>query len=212
MAKTKSESKSEKPAKKSSKPKSEPAAEKPAATMEAPVAPAPKKGRAKPPIDFGAALVDAFATNERINQYLLENLDPSAWSAEAPVGKGRTIRGIVAHLHNVRHMWLVVADKEIAAPEKLDRASVTLSEARTALAASAEALTELLRRSVAAGGHVKDFKPDVAGFLAYVVSHEAHHRGQICMLARMLGKPLPQHVGFGMWEWRKRHAETQPQE
>jgi uncharacterized damage-inducible protein DinB len=170
-----------------------------------------RKGRAKPPVDLGEAVVRAFATNERINQFLLEHLDPSAWSAEVPLGKGRTIRAIVAHLHNVRHMWLVVADKDAPAPPKLDRHSATLEQARAALAASGNAMEALLEKSVAAGGHVKDFKPDVAGFLAYAIAHEAHHRGQICMLARMLGRPLPQKVGFGMWEWRQRGAEVEAQ-
>ena len=170
---------------------------------------APKKGRAKPPVDLGEAIVHAFATNERINQYVLEHLDAVAWDQEAPVGKGRTIRAIVAHVHNVRHMWLVVSDKETPAPEKLDRHSATLEQAREALAASGKAIEALLRKSLAAGGHVKDFKPDVAGFLAYSIAHEAHHRGQICMLARMLGHPLPQKVGYGMWEWRQRGDELE---
>jgi uncharacterized damage-inducible protein DinB len=65
----------------------------------------------------------------------------------------------------------------------------------------------LLQRALDAGGHVKDFKPDVAGFLGYVISHEAHHRGQVCMLARMLGRPLPERVGYDLWEWKKRAEE-----
>lgn len=171
-----------------------------------------KKTRGKGPVDLGAALIEAFATHERIHQYLLEHLEPSAWNAEAPIGKGRTIRGIVAHIHNVRLMWLGLAAEGIAAPAKVDRNTVTLDEARAALSSSAAALTELLHRSLAAGGHVKDFKPDVLGFVSYVIAHEAHHRGQICMLARLLGHPLPQQVGFGMWEWRKRHGEAVPKE
>ena len=173
------------------------------------VAPAaPKKTRGKPAVDLAAAIVQAFATNERINQFLLEELDPLVWDAQAPVGKGRTIRAIVAHIHNVRHMWLAVADADTQAPEKVQRDSLTLEQARTALGESARALQALLRKSLDSGGRVKDFKPDVVGFLAYAISHEAHHRGQIAMLARMLGKPLSQAATFGMWEWRKRDSEA----
>jgi uncharacterized damage-inducible protein DinB len=39
---------------------------------------------------------------------------------------------------------------------------------------------------------------------AYMFSHEAHHRGQICMLARQMGHPLSQKAMFGMWEWGTR--------
>lgn len=38
--------------------------------------------------------------------------------------------------------------------------------------------------------------------------HDAHHRGQICMLSRQLGHRLPNQVGFGMWEWNKRRQEA----
>jgi hypothetical protein len=42
-------------------------------------------------------------------------------------------------------------------------------------------------------GHLKGFKADAA--------HDAHHRGQITMLARQLGYPVPQSVMVGLWEW-----------
>jgi uncharacterized damage-inducible protein DinB len=65
--------------------------------------------RPGPPIDQKQSLLDAWATNERINQYLLEHLDEDAWRAEPPGGKGRTIAAIFAHIHNVRHMWLTAS-------------------------------------------------------------------------------------------------------
>jgi hypothetical protein len=35
----------------------------------------------------------------------------------------------------------------------------------------------------------------------YLIAHDAHHRGQITMLARQVGHPIPQKATFGMWEW-----------
>src|SRR5262245_41024849 len=116
------------------------------------------------------AVVEAFLTNERINQLLLEHLDERAWRAPPPLvkeGAGRTIAAIVAHMHNVRGMWLKVSAKGTAAPAKLDRSKVTQAEARKALARSAAAIAQLLERSVEAGGKVKDFRPGVVGFLGY---------------------------------------------
>lgn len=172
---------------------------------------APRKGRGKAPFDVGAALVAAWATHERIHQFLLENLDPSAWSALAPIGKGRTIRGVVAHIHNVRLLWLAHHAPELALSAKLDREQATLEEARAALATSGTAIGELLKKALADNGKLPGFKPDVVGFFTYATAHEAHHRGQICLLARAVGKPLEQAQGYGLWEWRKRHDEAHPE-
>ena len=164
-------------------------------------------------VDLGRAVVETFLVNERMNQFLLEHLDPSAWTAPPPLvkeGAGRTIAAIVAHVHNVRHMWLVVSAKGSKVPDKVDRKSLSIAEAKRALGASAKAMQGLFERSIEAGGKVKDFKPDVVGFLGYVVSHEAHHRGQIAMLARQLGHALPKEANFGMWEWGKRWKEIAP--
>ncbi|HUD99575.1 MAG TPA: DinB family protein [Bryobacteraceae bacterium] len=51
---------------------------------------------------------------------------------------------------------------------------------------------------------MKGFKPDVVGMFAYLISHDAHHRGQIAALARQLGYSLPKQATFGMWEWGAR--------
>ena len=42
---------------------------------------------------------------------------------------------------------------------------------------------------------------DVPGFFGYLIAHDAHHRGQITMLASQVGHPIPQKATFGMWEW-----------
>jgi uncharacterized damage-inducible protein DinB len=150
------------------------------------------------------SLLTAFDTNDRINQYMIENLPAEAWRAEPPERKGRTVAAIVAHIHNVRVMWLKAAAKGSKIPEQLERSSVTPGQASKALEQSRAALSAVLKAAMEADGRVKGFKPDVAGFLGYLISHDAHHRGQICMLARQVGHPLPQKAMFGMWEWGSR--------
>jgi hypothetical protein len=86
----------------------------------------------------------------------------------------------------------------------LDRATVTPSEALRALGASRQALNAVMGRALQTDGRVKGFRPDVAGFFGYLIAHDAHHRGQITMLTRQAGHPLPQKAMFGMWEWGSR--------
>jgi uncharacterized damage-inducible protein DinB len=156
------------------------------------------------PFSLPQALLISFDTNDRINQYMIENLPTEAWRAEPPEGKGRTIAAIVAHLHNVRVMWLKAAAKESKIPDQLDRTSVTPAQATKALEQSRTALSAVLKSALESDGRVKGFRPDVAGFFGYLIAHDAHHRGQICMLARQVGHPLPQKAMFGMWEWGTR--------
>lgn len=149
------------------------------------------------------ALLNAFNTNNRINHYLIDNLPREAWKAKPPDGKGRNIASIVAHMHNVRVMWLK-ASKAEEIPEQLNRATLTPSQALRGLEQSRHALSVVISRALGSDGRVKGFRADVAGFLGYLIAHDSHHRGQITMLARQVGHPLPQKAMFGMWEWGSR--------
>ena len=147
-------------------------------------------------------MLRALAINSRITDYLVENLDAQAWRAEPPGGKGRTVAAIVAHIHNVRVMWLKMAKGKI--PAQLDRLTVTVPQARKALSESHAALEGLIEASLKSDGRIRGFKPDAAAFIGYLMAHDAHHRGQISQLARQVGFPISQSAMFGMWEWGKR--------
>jgi len=156
-----------------------------------------------PPFVAADALVAAFAANHRISVYLIENLAEESWRAEPPNGKGRVIAAIAAHMHNVRRMWLKAAGAKTI-PAELDRTTVTRKQAIAALNESCDALQEVLHHSLQTDGRITGFKPDAAGFVGYLIAHDAHHRGQISMLARQTGHPISQSAMFGMWEWGKR--------
>ncbi len=151
------------------------------------------------PFVLADALLAAFDINDRINHYLLENLPEASWRAEPPEGKGRDVASIVAHMHNVRVMWLKATKGKI--PDQLDRHTVTPAQAGNALEQSRAALKEVLRSSLNSDGRIRGFRPDVAAFLGYLIAHDSHHRGQIAMLARQVGHPISQKATFGMWEW-----------
>jgi uncharacterized damage-inducible protein DinB len=158
-------------------------------------------------VDLSRALVEAFLTNERINQVLLDILDPEVWRAQPPCAKRRNIATTFAHMHNVRCMRLKVSARDEAPPAKLERGEVTVGEAKDALGQSARAMVRLIERSLASGGHVSDFRPDVVALVCWAITHDAHHRGQICHWAAQLGAPLTPEQQLLMWEWDKRWKE-----
>ncbi len=154
------------------------------------------------PFEPIAAILRALTINNRITDYLVQNLDAKAWRAEPPGGKGRNVAAIVAHIHNVRVMWLKAAKGKV--PAQLDRLTVTVPQARKGLAESHAALEQLVDAALKSDGRIHGFKPDVAAFIGYLIAHDAHHRGQISQLARQVGCPISQSAMFGMWEWGKR--------
>ena len=160
------------------------------------------------PVELGRALVEAFLTNERINQVLLDSLSPDVWRAQPPCSKRRNIATTFAHMHNVRCMRLKVSAQDEVRPAKLDRAEVTAAEAKEALAQSARAMVRLIQESLANGGHVPDYRPDVVALVCGAITHDAHHRGQICHWASQLGAPLTSEQQLLMWEWDKRWREV----
>jgi uncharacterized damage-inducible protein DinB len=159
----------------------------------------------------GRAAVQMFAANDRMNQLLIEHLDAAAWKAKPP-GKVRTIAAISTHMHNVRTKWVRLTAPHLMVPAQLNRAHCTPEQARAGLVESAARCMEMLAEALGGpGGRIEKFLRDglapawPAGpeMLCYMLAHEAHHRGQVCMLAHQLGFPLPYKASDGIWNWEK---------
>src|SRR6202048_3371315 len=160
---------------------------------------------------LGRAAVQTFAVNDRMNQILIEHLDPTAWRGKPP-GKVRTVAAIFTHMHNVRSKWVRLTAPHLKVPPQLNRAHCTPQQARAGLAGSAARCAEMLAEALGGGGgRVEKFRRDGwarpwpvgVEMLCYMLSHEAPHRGQAGMLAPQLGFRLPTEVTSGMWNWEK---------
>jgi uncharacterized damage-inducible protein DinB len=165
-----------------------------------------------PNSNLACDMARAFLVNDRMYQLILEQLDPCAWRAKPPGGGGRTIAAIYAHVHNIRCKWLRLSAPHIKLPAQLDRSRCTQKQAASALAESAALCCEMLAETLSdppgrvqsflRDGWARPWRPGVAMF-AYMITHDAHHRGQICMLAHQLGFPLPVQAMAGMWNWER---------
>jgi uncharacterized damage-inducible protein DinB len=61
---------------------------------------------------------EIFLVNDRINQVLIEHLDPAAWTARPP-GNVRNIAAIFTHMHNVRCKWIRLTAPHLKVPQQL---------------------------------------------------------------------------------------------
>ena len=112
--------------------------------------------------ELGRAAVRIFAANERMNQILIEHLDPAAWRAKPP-GKTRSIAAIFTHMHNMRCKWVRLTAPHLKIPRQLNRANCTPRQARAGLAESAARCEEMLAEALGGAGAASRSFAETAG-------------------------------------------------
>jgi len=159
-----------------------------------------------------AALLGAWRTNDRVTTQLVQRLPRALWDVAVPSAPQRTIRTIAAHLHNARCGWIRTLGREhgITTPDRVDRLHVAPRQLATALKRSGRGIEALLELGFAHSGELppskgyvwRNLSLDVGHVLTYFVAHEAHHRGQIVMVARQTGHRLPATTTDALWWWK----------
>src|SRR5678816_4449298 len=101
-------------------------------------------------------LIDAWHTSHRVTVYLIENLPPELWPMTVPGSPRRTIRSIVAHIHNTRCMWIkmIGARHGLAVPRTVNARTVKSAELLRALERSSEGIVDVIRLGVSRGGTI----------------------------------------------------------
>lgn len=165
------------------------------------------------------SVLRAWRTNARVTAYFIEAIPQAIWGAAIPGMPRKTVREQAAHLHNSRRSWLRVlgAPLGVALPDAVDRKRVTRKQLFAALKRSGAAMEHLLATGIEAGGSIPPTKAyvwrnlplDVEHVLTYFTSHEAHHRGQLLLIARQLGHPIEVSVRNGVWHFVQRSVEAE---
>jgi uncharacterized damage-inducible protein DinB len=167
-------------------------------------------------LDSNHPVLTTWRTNHNVTVFLLQSLPRGLWSQKVPGSPRRTVRMIAGHIHNARCMWIKWLGREhgVPVPRSVDRNRVTPARLIAALHRSGKGVEALLQQGLENGGTLPAKVPyrnvanDVVTVLAYLVAHESHHRGQLCLLARQLGHRLPAEVTSGLWQWSKRAEDV----
>lgn len=154
------------------------------------------------PLDIEQEILGAFEQCCLVSEYVVKVLPSQVWDADSPAGKGRAISAIVTHMQSVRRMFAKMGGAN-PVPAALDRARSTPADAYQAFHQSREALVKLFGEAIAERRpRVKKMPRRMVNMLFYLTQHEAHHRGQICMIARSLGHRFSKDDVMRIWGWK----------
>ncbi len=153
------------------------------------------------------SLLHSYAASARVTEYLVERLHPAVWRARVPDKKGKTIAQIISHMHNCGLVYIARTAPSADVPPEMDRHRVTQAAAVKLLKRKRKVILEVAGAKLGGDGRITGLPMNAAQSLSYYMVHDAHHRGQIALMARLLGHPLDPETMSGMWMWNKRAKE-----
>jgi hypothetical protein len=150
-------------------------------------------------------LVEAWRTHNRINLFLLERISDEGLACSAgPRGGGRVWKQF-AHVHSIRayklenwHKPLSIGLTRYGGEDVIPRDALI-----AAFAQSGAAVEQFIRFAAAGETKKRGFKRGLAVSIAYLISHESHHRGNVLLTLKLCGHRLPQPESYAIWDWDK---------
>lgn len=147
--------------------------------------------------------LEAWRTNQRINDFLIDNISAEGMKCTLSTRGGRNVVRQFCHLHNVRLWHLEGRAKELAKglhkfATKDEPPKRTLKKH---LNDSAKRIEQFFLDCAADKPKRRAFKKGLIPFLGYLIAHESHHRGNILLTIKQCGHNLDQAERYKIWDW-----------
>jgi uncharacterized damage-inducible protein DinB len=149
-------------------------------------------------------LLDSWDRNNRILVNLLGAVPEGAHELRA-AETSPTIAELFTHIHYVRLVFVSEDTPEFAAPlpDKEWVAEFDMDRTERALHESADAVRRAVKSRIEAGREMDVHYDHPILMLQHMIWHEGYHHGQIKLVLKMAGRPIPnQHAGpftWGIW-------------
>jgi uncharacterized damage-inducible protein DinB len=149
-----------------------------------------------------AQVLASWQRHEAIMQYLLAEI-PAAGLAAVPAGsRGRDVARQFAHLVRVREGWLIyhTTGKRPRVPNPARERRPTRAMLAKALRRSGQRVARFLEQALRGDAEPHLFNGEIVRWMAYLISHESHHRGQIMLALKQADVRIPASVKLeGVW-------------
>lgn len=154
-------------------------------------------------VDVLEQLIEAWRTNGRINDLLIDEISREGMKATLSKRGGRNVVRQFTHMHNNRIWQLEGRAKDLVKGlhKFATKDEPTKRTLKKNLRESGEAIEQFLERCVEGAAKTRGFKKGPVAYLSYLVSHESHHRGNILLTLKESGYKVDKSVAYKIWDW-----------